>query len=1133
MDPFSLIVGVGSLIELSLALGKCLKDVYEAAASFEGEIGFLLSEIRDLDSVNKAIDHLYRTETGDYNSGYLELPPQDLKFWQNAGKNLHDCSETVEGLKKVLFAIIGDKGPKVAGKRDAILKQLRMQAKHGELNKFRLKLSAHRESLNVSLTLLNLTYSQKGSKNIEKFGFQLHRQIASLQSRLPVIETDTLNESLHSATSLASTLRLNRHFDTPKTVSSIYTGRKGYLDGLKQAFSSSHSSSDSPAHKRFVVFGLGGSGKTQFCCKFASDNKQRFWGVFTIDASSPGNAQQSFIAIAKACGTDPNERAAKSWLSSNESCDRPWLLIIDNADDTNLEIERYFPDGMHGLTLITTRNPSVKMHGTIGQRYYHFDRLDDSEASELLLKAADNQDPRTPNLMQLASTITRRLGALPLALVHAGNAIKAKYCELGNYISYYEQSWHMIRQSQRMSDQDEDDAEYMKVYASYEIVFRGLEAMKMQRYQDAVQLLKLFSFLHHEHIPFDLLITSVKHPRIQREADRQEDKPNDKQDMTFFNLVWQFSYWRKYLRSAIESALKKQFENQNPVILPTFLRDAELSTSPDDCNVRLREALHILTQLSLVTYYESSDGYSMHPLVHTWVRERPQMTARDQAVWCEAALNSLSRCVLLPPLNETVDSHRDLARKLLPHIISVGKLQQKIEREFASNRNERNRPWPALKSQISPWRAMFLAKSALIFSDCGEFAEAGACLRVVMDFNNKLLGPNHPRTERAALALSDCLSQQCRVNEAADLQEHILQSVEKALGPDDPRTLRLMIRLGDSRRQQGRFAESIDLLTRAMDGTKIQLSDTDPARYHVLEHLGITMRACFRFEDARQYQEQGVTGMKLYSGAENPKTLAAIEDLAITYMELGTVHLKSNQDLAHQYLETARNHAIFVVEQRIKQLGERQPHTWMAQGTLARIKAAMGNVDEAEKVFSSNLPVAARHLGDNHLGVLSHKNHYSKILIQQQRYREAEALLLDTSQPDKYKMATLTGDHPDRWDALWTLTECYQKQGKIDRSLTTCNELLEAMRAIRQGKEQTEMSSTFWEMVQNRRTKLMTLKESGTAGAETSPPEAQSYSSNDTGALVLHSEGVNIGNSNVQGRTTPRAENLKHRVNTW
>lgn len=82
--------------------------------------------------------------------------------------------------------------------------------------------------------------------------------------------------SFRSATAVASTLRLNKHFDTPKTVSSIYTGRKNYLDDLKQAFDSSHSlSEDPPIHKRFVVYGLGGSGKTQFCCKFASDNKQR------------------------------------------------------------------------------------------------------------------------------------------------------------------------------------------------------------------------------------------------------------------------------------------------------------------------------------------------------------------------------------------------------------------------------------------------------------------------------------------------------------------------------------------------------------------------------------------------------------------------------------------------------------------------------------------------------------------------------------------------------------------------------------------------------------------------------------------------------------------------------------------
>jgi tetratricopeptide (TPR) repeat protein len=311
---------------------------------------------------------------------------------------------------------------------------------------------------------------------------------------------------------------------------------------------------------------------------------------------------------------------------------------------------------------------------------------------------------------------------------------------------------------------------------------------------------------------------------------------------------------------------------------------------------------------------------------------------------------------------------------------------------------------------------------------------------------------------------------------------------------------------------------------------KSQLPDTDPAIYHVLEQLGITLRACFRFEDARQHQEQAVAGMELCLGERDMRTLVAMEELAITYKELGTVHMESNKELARQYLETAHRHAVFVVEQRKKQLGDKQPYTWMAQGTLGRIKAAMGDVDEAERLFSSILPVAARHLGDDHLGVLSHKNHYSKILIQQKRYREAETFLLDISRPAKYKTATFTGDHPDRWDALWTLVECYQKQGKIDCSLATCDELLGAVRAIRQGKEQTEMSSTFWEMVLDKRAELVAIKDSGIV--EDSTSVALGSPSDNLAPAVLH-PAVHTMSSDTQIVATPGVGDLRLRGTTW
>jgi hypothetical protein len=49
-----------------------------------------------------------------------------------------------------------------------------------------------------------------------------------------------------------------------------YSGREKELAKVKCAFSQNNS----PAQKSFVIFGLGGSGKTEFAIKFAEDARQ-------------------------------------------------------------------------------------------------------------------------------------------------------------------------------------------------------------------------------------------------------------------------------------------------------------------------------------------------------------------------------------------------------------------------------------------------------------------------------------------------------------------------------------------------------------------------------------------------------------------------------------------------------------------------------------------------------------------------------------------------------------------------------------------------------------------------------------------------------------------------------------------
>ena len=83
-------------------------------------------------------------------------------------------------------------------------------------------------------------------------------------------------DAIKSATAVASLVSINKHFDIPQTVSSIFTGRDSLLEDLQNAFDVFEISREPRnVQRRFIVYGLGGSGKTQFCCKFAQDNRNK------------------------------------------------------------------------------------------------------------------------------------------------------------------------------------------------------------------------------------------------------------------------------------------------------------------------------------------------------------------------------------------------------------------------------------------------------------------------------------------------------------------------------------------------------------------------------------------------------------------------------------------------------------------------------------------------------------------------------------------------------------------------------------------------------------------------------------------------------------------------------------------
>lgn len=718
---------------------------------------------------------------------------------------------------------------------------------------------------------------------------------------------------------------------------------------------------------------------------------------------------------------------------------------------------------------MTTRNPAHQVHGTVGSRFCHFEKLEYNAANNLLLKAACEPRPWTESTRGFAALITEALGFLPLAIIHAGKAILNRMCTLGNYLSFYERNWQRIRQARSFSGDDIN----MNVYSSYEIIYRGLEATETEEAKDAVELLKIFSFLHCENIRVDVLIRAATNPRLEREEQEKERLLQETMDGSSRPKPWTQAI--KGLAIGVVMAL---YRDQRPV-LPAVLREVETLGPFDD--LRLRAALKELSQLSLITHHQINDSYSMHPLVSTWVRERPQMSTAEQAVWCQAAATVLAQSILLPPLG-TTEFDEDLRRDLLPHVDHAQKRQSEIQTRFSSNQKSRSvykRLWPVPAPRFDRGQAVQLAKFSLIYSQCGLWAEAEKLQLVVKDFVCKLLGMEHPTAMRIVLALAGTYWQQTRGNEAAELQDQVLQACITSLGPDHQKTLKAMDTLGGSRCYQGRYKEALALHEQALEGMTRTLGADHEDTLRATDNLGRVHYRYFRFDVARDLHAKAIDGMTKVLGPTHMDTLNAIDNLAMTYLELGGEYLEAAHEMMQQ-----------VLEQRKKKLGKEQPYTLLAICNLARIKSALGDMDEAERLMRATLPIAERNLGENHFGTLSGRVHLAQVLVRQERYGEAEDIFTDVIQRQRYKSAARDGEHPDRIIAMWYLLQCYQAQGKFGDAIRMCDEISDGLSTI------GGHGHPFAKRLLDRRNELLDLQGAGSFTLPETPldPRFQSHS---------------------------------------
>jgi hypothetical protein len=140
--------------------------------------------------------------------------------------------------------------------------------------------------------------------------------------------------------------------------------------------------------KVFVLYGLGGIGKTQLAVELMRRRHRSFSSVFWLDGSSEDSLKQSIARhasrIAEGQISDTSRQYSTGeggdidavvvevlkWLALPDNPD--WLIVLDNVDreydgptpdPQAYDVRQYFPDADHGSILITTRLAKLEQLG--------------------------------------------------------------------------------------------------------------------------------------------------------------------------------------------------------------------------------------------------------------------------------------------------------------------------------------------------------------------------------------------------------------------------------------------------------------------------------------------------------------------------------------------------------------------------------------------------------------------------------------------------------------------------------------------------------------------------------------------------------------------------------------------------
>ncbi|KAL7267903.1 hypothetical protein RUND412_009495 [Rhizina undulata] len=503
----------------------------------------------------------------------------------------------------------------------------------------------------------------------------------------------------------------------------------------------------------------------------------------------------------------------------------------------------------------------------------------------------------------------------------------------------------------------------------------------------------------------------------------------------------------------------------------------------------LDDAIESLFNLSLAKRKHSSDSFWIHPLVHTWTRERNDSTIRRQ--YAEESITLITSAIVRNTgrtfenwiFERRILSHLNVCQNNIseyfsrPCTIEAIKASDILASTYADlgyynqaqDSYRKVLEWQEeMDGSDHPSTLITMNNMGFIFRIQGRYGEALKRCQKALSGLRTALGTDHPSTLEAMNNLALIFSIQGRHDEALELFQEALAGMEKVLGGDHLLTLQTIRSIATVFYYQGRCDESIDWYYKALAGMEKKVGNNHPLTLETMDIMAGVLYEQRRYGEAMEFYQNALVGNEKVLGNEHPSTLRTMNHIAGSFREdaryddalklyqkvlagkertFGIDHpstLMTVDSIAAVFHMQGRYHDAIELYQKVlaweeKVHGSDHHSTLETMSNIAIIFDRQKKSDKALEWYQKALAGKEKTLGSDHPSTMETMDNMADFFFQQERYDEA----LEWHQKVlEWKEKTLDSDDISTVDTMHCIAIIFEKQGRYDEALESYQKAL-------------------------------------------------------------------------------------------